>query len=349
MNQLDKLIADAKSNTPVENKPDNVFIEMNQSPRELIKIEDGTSSPCHIPMISHMFSWKKHFSYLFSGGANVGKSTYTAYLMILKSLIDGWKWCIWTPEMEDAMLVGKKKVNYHMKDFINLLVWTLTSYTPFEYVSKKRDLHKLSDKEILTAYEFINDHFKFVHMYDRTPGGILEAFRTMSNRYDIDGFQIDPWKSVRQDMNKRDDLWLEDTLSLFKEFSFETDSLLMFIVHPKTLRDSKITSGDEAGEYRVITPYDLNGGAAWNNSMDVIVSLRPIMKGRPYIHHLEMYTSKARKQHIFGVKDVYKEIYFNTKRYRYYFSNEIYCPIEKRSVKNDEYKKRDNGQIVAPY
>ena len=84
---------------------------------------------------------------------------------------------------------------------------------------------------------------------------------------------------------------------------------MSFIVHPKSLRDYK----DANGDFRVITPFDLNGGAAWFNSMDVIVSLRKLE------NNTEWHTWKVRKQHLAGNTGSYFDISFNMDKYRFLF------------------------------
>ena len=94
-----------------------------------------------------------------------------------------------------------------------------------------------------------------------------------------------------------------------KTFSLEADAIINFIVHPKSLKDYK----DADGNFRIITPFDLNGGAAWHNSMDVIVSLRRLEV------RTEWHTLKIRKEHLMGVRGTYESITFNKNEYRFSF------------------------------
>ena len=135
----------------------------------------------------------------------------------------------------------------------------------------------------------------------------------MYEKYGIDGFLADPWKSVKQIMNTRSDIWLEDVLMSLKEFSLETNSIMNIVAHPKSLKDYI----DDTGNYRVITPFDLNGGQAWFNSMDVIVSIRRLKESTS----TEWYSYKIRKQHLVGTPGDYKNINFDTSKYRFIFNN----------------------------
>ena len=204
-----------------------------------------------------------------------------------------------------------------MKDLLYTLIWSLNGVTPYEHYAKKHQTELLDDDDIRVSMNWIDDHFKFIHLNNRTPSGLIEGFTALYKKFSIDGFLIDPWKSVKQNMDKRSDLWMEDTLMSLKEFSLETDSIMSFIVHPKALRDYK----DDDGNYREITPFDLNGGAAWFNSMDVIVSLRKrnIGEADNPIYTTDWITYKVRKQHLAGRTGRYQMIDFNMDKYRFLF------------------------------
>ena len=36
---------------------------------------------------------------VFMGFPNEGKTEFTLFLMVVKAVIDGWRWCFWSPEM----------------------------------------------------------------------------------------------------------------------------------------------------------------------------------------------------------------------------------------------------------
>jgi hypothetical protein len=307
MSKFDEIIGNLRFslNAP-ENQKDNKDLNL---PFDKVKnISDTPGKFCGIDSISDIFSWKKGFSYLWTGSPNTGKTTMVLFMFLVMSLRYGYKWCIWSPEMIDTYIKNKSVV-YHAKDLIYLMIWTLTGKTPYEYYAKKHNTELLNQSEIESAYNWITDHFKFIEVNDRTPAGLIEAFKDFNDNNNFDGFLVDPWKSVKQDMNTRADLWLEDVLMEFKKFSYETNSIMNFVVHPKALKDYK----DADGTFRVITPFDLNGGAAWSNSMDVIISLRRLED------RTEWYSHKIRKQHLIGKRGSYESINFNMDTYRFTF------------------------------
>lgn len=324
--ELDNIIKEVQSELPDKQKREVEYELMNGDPDYLETVPEGVAYDAHVMQISEHMKWKKAFSYLWTGTPNAGKSTFVLYMALLMSFYDEWKWCVWTPEMEDAYKKGKS-VKHHIKDLIDLLAWTITGKCPFEWKAKKLNLPFLDGKERRDAYQFINEHFKFIHAYNRTPGGLINAFGDIYDKHDVDGFILDPWKSVKQIITSRSDVWLEDVLMSFKEFSLLTNTVMNFVVHPKTLKDYK----GEDGQYRVITPFDLNGGAAWNNSMDVIISIRRILSEDFDEGRMELYFSKIRKQHLLGYTGRYEDVFFRAKSdYRYVFSRDKYDPIAKK-------------------
>ena len=306
MNKIDQIVANLRYNLPgIDQIKENIDLNLPFNRVKDIKTEIGKF--CGINEISDIFSWKKGFSYLFTGSPNTGKSTIVLYLFLVMSIRFGYKWCVWSPEMIDSY-AEQKSIIYHAKDLIYLLVWTLEGKTPYEYYSQKHGCEYLQD--ISSAYNWVIDHFKFIHVNDRTPAGLMEAFKEFNDKYNFDGFLIDPWKNVKQDITTRSDIWLEDCLHEFKRFSLETNTILTFVVHPKSLKDYK----DADGNFRVITPFDLNGGAAWQNSMDVIISLRRLE------NNTEWHTFKVRKQHLIGKRGTFENITFDMDKYRFYFN-----------------------------
>ena len=308
MNKLEQLKLNTKINVSNQDMEQSFKI-LPSKYEDLRKYESKPGKFCGIHELQDLIKWKKGFSYLFTGTPGVGKSTMVLYLYLLMAFKYGYKFGIWSPEMEDSEL-EKKGIFHHVKDILFTLIWTLSGKTPYEFYAKKHGTIQMNEDEIRSLQNWVEDHFKFVHLYNRTPSGIIEAFTKVHETFGVDGYLIDPWKSVKQNMGSvRADIWLEDILMSFKEFSLETDSIMCFIVHPKTLKDYT----DQDGNFRLITPWDLNGGAAWYNSMDIIISLRKLE------FNTEWYTWKVRKQHLAGSTGQFLDINFDMDSYRFKF------------------------------
>ena len=300
MNKLDNLLAEIRRQSPTGS---GGFVELDHTADELFAIPDTIPESCHVPQIAHFFKWKRNFSYCITGTPNTGKSTMLNYLLCLKAHRDNSRAIIWTQEMEDAHLENGK-VKYNVKDVVNLLAWTAFGKHPGQ----------MDKIEARKAYGWVMDHFAFFHAHDRTPGGIADAFKSLYDKRKADFLIVDPWKSVNQEISGRGDTWLENVLFSFKELSLETNTVFCYVVHPKSMKDYR----DSDGQFRIITPYDLNGGAAWWNSMDMITSLRRLNNGMGDI--MEWYQQKNKKQHIMGTTDSFLNITLDKRTNRYLFN-----------------------------
>ena len=63
-------------------------------------VQMGVSTGIH--QLDDILKYLRGTQNCYTGYPNEGKTTFTLYLMVLKSLKDGWKWCFWSPEMKSA-------------------------------------------------------------------------------------------------------------------------------------------------------------------------------------------------------------------------------------------------------
>ena len=288
--------------------------------------------PCHVPLYtedltnpyqkrtSH-FSWKRGFQNVWTGWPNDGKTMYCLYMMLVKSMYDGWKWVVWSPEMRSAQFVNGKVV-VNANDIINTLVWMLTGITPYKHVSDRYGSIRQSWDEYHANVELIKQHFIFLDPIERTPKALHELLYNMYDQQGFDGVLIDPWKNVRQDINKRDDIWLEEVFGETKDFAIKTNTSWNWIAHPKANVEKYRKSQSGVSEIQPVTQEKLNGGAAWDNSMDGIYSIFR------YNLHLNINSRdvmfknlKQRKQELVGERGDVENITFDAAKRRYIFGN----------------------------
>jgi hypothetical protein len=241
-------------------------------------------------------------------------------MMLVKSLHDGWRWIVWSPEMRSAQFVnGKVLVNAN--DIINLLVWMLTGVTPYKHVAEKYGTVRLDWKSYLDSVNLIREYFVFLDPENKTPKALHELLYSEYDRKQFDGVLIDPWKNVRQDINKRDDIWLEEVFAETKDFAIKTNTSWNWIAHPKANVEKYRKSQSGMSEIMPVTQDKLNGGAAWDNSMDGIYSIFR------YNLHLNINSRdvmfknlKQRKQELVGERGDVEGIVFDAAKRRYIFS-----------------------------
>jgi hypothetical protein len=278
-----------------------------------------------IPVLQENFSWKRSFVNCWTGWPNDGKSTFFQFMMLMKSLVDNWKWCIWSPEMLNAVKSEKGKMIISASDIVDELIFMYTGRNPYKHFEQRYGSKQMHSDDYIKALEWVQEHFIFINPKERKFRSLIDSFRFVYETYGVDGFLVDPFKNIdhSDDGNGRFDLYLDGVFSETKEFALETDTSFNYIAHPRNDKDPK----NADGSYKICTQFTLAGGAAWNNNMDGIFSI-----SRPHKHHnpldprVAFLTLKQRKQQLVGRAGIYSKIEFDFMTNRYYFDGK--CPID---------------------
>lgn len=211
----------------------------------------GMGELTHFGNFDTIFRWKKGQINLWTGYANFGKSTFVLQVCLLKSIMDGWKWVVFSPE------------NYPAIDFYNDIVEM--------YVGKNVDDqygNKMSLEEYQEACDFINAHFFFIYPDDaHTIETLHDLCKILLLKHGIDGLIIDPYNQVD---NSEDDTMYKEIqkfMSKVKRFTVEHNISYNIIAHPKSPNLPK-----DGGEFKAADTYDIAGGSMWANKADNIIS-----------------------------------------------------------------------------
>ena len=272
----------------------------------------------HMGDFDRIFRWKKGQVNGWTGYANFGKTTFVLQTMMVKSILDDWKWVIWSPE------------NYPATDFYNDLIEM--------YVGKNvsDEYHnKMTLDEYCSALEFINAHFIFIYPeHDHTVEQLLELVAVCILKHGCDGFLFDPYN---QRDKSEDEIGLTESqeVSTFntkvKRFTVKHNVSGNIIIHPKltdTLREAK------NGDFKPADAYDLHGGAMWANKLDNIVSYhRPNWfkeggKKDPLVH---VYSQKIKRKRTGGELDR-TEFFWDAKHSRFTdLSGKVFCDPKRKA------------------
>lgn len=215
----------------------------------------------HYNDFDRIFKWKRKDINLIIGHGNYGKTQVWIHMMLIKSMYDGWRWGIFSPE------------NYPATDFY---IDVIEMYTG-KHIDDRMG-NKMSADELQRALTFFNDHFIYVYpdeVHDLKT--VHDKFRNLILRHGIDGVLIDPWNQLDHIIDSRDDLYLSKALKDIKRFAIINDISYNIIAHPKTIAPNK------DNELPPIKVWHIAGGVMWNNKCDQIVSVE-----RP-----EWYTNKS--------------------------------------------------------
>lgn len=222
---------------------DDLFPTMLENFRNGIQLAPTT----RFAEIDEYFRWKKGDITLCTGYGNHGKSFFILQLMLTKSIYDGWKWAIFSPE------------NFPANDFYDDLIEM--------YVGKWLD--RMTEQEYTEACWFIDKHIFYVYPEDEHDiNCINEKFRHLVMKKGVDGVMIDPFNQLDhlQKPFQREDQYLSEMLKDIKRFALLNNVAYVVIAHPKN------PSYNQDKSLPVVDMYDIAGGAMWGNKCDQILS-----------------------------------------------------------------------------
>ncbi len=265
--------------------------------------------PTRIDVLDEYFRWKKGDINLCTGYANAGKSTFMLQLMLIKSIWDGWKWAVFSPE------------NFPAYDFYDDLVEM--------YVGKwKTDMKK---EEYIEACEFIGQHIFFVYPENEHDiESVHEKFRHLILKKGLDGVMIDPFNQLdsMQKAYQREDQYLSSILKDIKRFALLNGICYNIIAHPKS------PSYKEDRSLPVADMYDLAGGAMWGNKIDNILSYyRPRFHEDKNSKEVEIWIQKIKRKRTggqLGHCDLVLD--WKTKRFCHPVTGQDYCDLKRAKV-----------------
>jgi twinkle protein len=257
------------------------------------------------------FRWKKGDINLVIGYANWGKSFFTLQMMLTKSIWDGWKWAVFSPE------------NYPANDFYDDLVEM--------YAGKW--LSDMNEDEYVAACKFIGDHIYFVYPdNDHDINSIHDKFRYLILKKGLDGVLIDPFNQLDhlQKAYQREDQYLSSILKDIKRFALLNQVVYNIIAHPKN------PSYNQDRSLPVADMYDIAGGAMFGNKVDQIISYH-----RPRFHEdknspeVEVYIQKLKRKRTGGKLGNYSlTLNWKAKRFSNPITGETSCdPLAAKKIK----------------
>lgn len=254
-----------------------------------------------IPKLDEHFKFKRGELTVLSGIGNYGKSNYLYQLLLIKSLFNGDKWAIFSPEHFPAE-------EFYLDQTEALLGCAANG----SYQNKPpRDVF---DK----AYEFTSEHFKYIYPETIAPSPeyIKSKFFESIIKYGVSGVVIDPFNQLTNDYAKasgRSDKYLETFLSDCKHFAQVNNVFFLIVAHPHKLQK------ESNGNYPCPDVFDLADGAMWNNKADnILIYHRPLAQSDPDASICEHHSKKIKRQKQVGKRGSF-DFDFRRMRRRFYF------------------------------
>lgn len=246
---------------------------------------DTQGETTYFPGVDERWRWSRGEITVMFGIANFGKTEMMLQLMLIKSIRDGYKWAIFSPE------------NYPPVSFYNQLIHT--------YVGKSVHRHhknQMSEDEYRKAAEKINKHFFFIYPEEKAPTQeyVNRKFVELMIKENIDGCLIDPFNALVRDFsqsNVRDDQYLQEFFRVQKRFTLENNIFMIIVMHP----NGSVQKDERTGDYRPPGVYNIAGGAMTLNKTDnLLLFHRPFYTSQPQDTTSQFISKKIKKKNING-------------------------------------------------
>jgi twinkle protein len=258
-----------------------------------------------IQEVNKAWTWRTKEVNLWTGYQNEGKSLFLNQLALIKSIISGWKFAVFSPE------------NFPLDDFFNDLIETYIgkSCDPF-YVN-----NYMSETEYIEGMEFIKKHFFVIYPdKDFKIQTIFDKTKYLVKKHGIRGLIIDPYNTIEHLMNsgEREDLYISRFMSQLKRFSVEEDISVNLVAHQLTARKNE----KDGGRYFRPELNNIKGGGTFADKADNVLFVWRPNRALDFKNPDVIFGSqKIKKQKLVGIPQNVEEITFNIRDQRYYFNN----------------------------
>lgn len=263
---------------------------------------------------THWGEWDNHFKWkpgeltVITGHNNAGKSEAAYQWMLTKSVFDGWKWDIYSPENEPVGEVYDQ--------LAHTLVGQSTNPAWGNCMSAERYERSL---DWLFQHFFVIDSDKLPDV--PSPDVLFEYFTYMKKQNGTQGCFFDPWNQAFHDMQGLGEVqYLSNELTKAKRFARLNQQCLFLSAHPVKPQT------DNGKTWRCPTQFDLSGGAMWGNKADNVLAIhRPNYLQDKSDTSVEWHAHKIKKQKLVG-RPGWLSLNFDYLKNRYYLNG--VCPLD---------------------
>lgn len=285
-------------------KPDDVIYGSDVYDKVIDIYLNGYKSAdtTHIPELDKYWKFRRGELNLLTGIGNYGKSSFFNHLMIIRAVMDGNKWAIFSPEHTPAE-------NFYF-DFTEIVLGQPCN---------GGFANKPSRERFDAAYEFVSKHFFYIYpeTISPSPEYIKTKFLELILKEKVDGCVIDPFNQLLNDYSSaggRSDKYLETFLSDCLRFAQSNQVYFLIIAHPH-----KLKKGSD-GNYPCPDVFEIADGAMWNNKCDnILMYHRPYGQTDPTNTACEFHSKKIRFEKILGVQKGTAHFEMNRMKRRFYF------------------------------
>ena len=257
-----------------------------------------------IQEINKAWTWRAGEVNLWTGYQNEGKSLFLNQLALIKSIISGWKFAIFSPE------------NFPIDDFFNDLIET--------YIGKSCDPfyenNYMSEAEYIEGMNFVKDHFFVIYPEkDFKIQTIFDKTKYLVRKQGVRGLIIDPYNTIEHLMSngEREDLYISRFMSQLKRFGVEENISMNLVAHQLTARKNE----KDGGRYFRPELNNIKGGGTFADKADNVLFVWRPNRALDFKDPDVIFGSqKIKKQKLVGIPQNIEDITFNIRNQRYYFN-----------------------------
>lgn len=174
--------------------------------------------------------------------------------------------------------------------------------------------NKISSKELADNLDWILHHFVIFKKKDFKSGVSPLEFWEMVCQYKDDAGGIstgllDSWKNLKHLYSGREDLYLDEILSVRNELAESNNK------HFHTIAHAVKTDADTSGKRRVPTAWDIKGGGSWYANGKNIITVDHPNKTE---NRVDLYISKVKPEDVGKVGSIVDKLFLDLRKGRYY-------------------------------
>lgn len=238
--------------------------------------------------LNDILRWRLGEVTTITGTPNAGKSTWLSNVLEQFARLFGWKCGMFTPEKQPT----------------ELLIMELSEIYIGKPFYRKNPNEKMSVDELVTALNFIDEHFFFLRVdeVNTTIDGLISKAKELVKKNGINVFVTDPWNYIehQRPAGMSETEYVSLAYTAIKTFAKEYNVHWFVVAHPTKIKKK------QDGTYEVPTLYDISGSAHFFNKTD-----NGIVLYRDYVNNCNIvYVQKVRWFFVGTVGSV--QMYFDT-------------------------------------
>jgi len=237
---------------------------------------------------------------LWTGYNNEGKSLLLKQLLMVKSLYEGWKHAVFSPE------------EVPLDEWYTDLIETYIGKSADSFNKKYNNY--MTSEQLDKGLEFINNYFFSVYPEeDHSIDELLSKFSYTVRKYNVKTVTFDPYNQIhhKMKMGEREDLYISRFMAKLKKFAVDHNVGVHLVAHQNT----PLVQKEE--DYPQPNLYKIKGGGTFADKADnVVIIWRPHRNTDQKNTLVKFISQKIKKQKLTGIPGE-ADLHYNVKQNRY--------------------------------